>query len=185
MIKGFNEYVNESFNTKPLPYELNYTGGDSVYTFNARGVNYKAIIAEMTDDYSEDDWWGDETVYYDMQKVADKIIDAGDTKWLYDRSNSVCAFEFIDEDEVAAGRSGEAITGKGNAYEVLSTIMDIMKHSIKDRDIDILIFHANEPSRQRVYDSLVNRVIGKKMKCKSVIIHERGKRGIYALYKIK
>lgn len=56
------------------------------------------------------------------------------------------------------------LTGTGNAFLVLSTVVDILKEFVtKNKDaVYKIIFTAKEPSRQRVYDRMV-RILSKSL----------------------
>lgn len=77
--------------------------------------------------------------------VSVKFYDAGNL------DGSVVDVEF-DRD----GR--QAITGAGAAAEVLSSVYHIILNYLKRYPADYVLFSAREPSRQRLYRAMVNRL---------------------------
>lgn len=55
--------------------------------------------------------------------------------------------------------SGYGITGKGNAAVVFSTVLDIMDFFIRRVVATRLIFSAEEPSRKKLYASIIKRLL--------------------------
>lgn len=52
------------------------------------------------------------------------------------------------------------ITGTGNATEVFSVVVSIMRELLARKpDIDTLIFTANEPSRRSLYQRMIKRLM--------------------------
>ncbi len=57
--------------------------------------------------------------------------------------------------------SGYGITGKGkdNAAVVFSTVLDIMDFFIRRASVTRLVFSAEEPSRKKLYSSIIKRLL--------------------------
>lgn len=49
----------------------------------------------------------------------------------------------------------EEITGTGDEIEIFSTVLDIIKKSIKKHDPTLIAFGAHEKSRQSLYDKMI------------------------------
>ena len=73
--------------------------------------------------------------FYDASNLTDTIVDIE-----FDRDGS------------------QAITGGGSAAEVLSSVYHIIVEYLKQYPADYVLFSAREPSRQRLYKAMVNRL---------------------------
>ena len=49
-------------------------------------------------------------------------------------------------------------TGQGNAYKILSTVVELMKKFLQEKQPNIVVFSAEEPSKAAVYQSLINKM---------------------------
>ncbi len=80
----------------------------------------------------------------------------------YDSFGRVIHISFVPIDQqvvdVNFSRGGSYdITGRGQAGYVLATVVNAIKQYVKAHKPDLIIIGAKEPSRQRVYDSLIAR----------------------------
>ena len=78
-------------------------------------------------------------------QVSVKFYDASNL------TNSIVDIEF-DRD------GSQAITGAGSAAEVLSSVYHTIVEYLKQYPADYVLFSAREPSRQRLYRAMVNRL---------------------------
>ncbi len=100
----------------------------------------------------------------------DKRSDAWKAHFAADDGSAILVhFERTDVDERSRGvwqadfeRSGTddplGITGQGNASTILGTVGDIIKDFQRNVRAKALVFHADEPSRQRLYRRLVPKL---------------------------
>lgn len=73
--------------------------------------------------------------FYDAGNLVDTVVDVE-----FDRDGS------------------QAITGTGSAAEVLSSVYHIILDYLKQYPAEYVLFSAREPSRQRLYRAMVNRL---------------------------
>ena len=85
--------------------------------------------------------------------------DARQAKLLNEPRKAGIEFMLGDEGGVRKGESEKhAILNTGNAALVLSTVIDYVKYVIKQEDIDQIIFSAKEPSRKKLYWTILKRM---------------------------
>ena len=73
--------------------------------------------------------------FYDASNLTDSIVDIE-----FDRDGS------------------QAITGAGSAAEVLSSVYHVILEYLRQYPAEYVLFSAREPSRQRLYKAMVNRL---------------------------
>ena len=73
--------------------------------------------------------------FYDASNLTDTIVDVE-----FDRDGS------------------QAITGGGSAAEVLSSVYHVILEYLRQYPAEYVLFSAREPSRQRLYRAMVNRL---------------------------
>ena len=62
-----------------------------------------------------------------------------------------------DDDNKMHGRHSVRLNGAGNAVKVLSTVMEFVKHVIRNKSADNIVFSADTKKQQRMYLKLVER----------------------------
>jgi hypothetical protein len=67
------------------------------------------------------------------------------------------------------------ITGGGNALEIFGTVNDILKDFIKRKDPEHVFFTAKEPSRKKLYKTLVRKLAPKLNMRYDISINEKSK----------
>lgn len=72
----------------------------------------------------------------------------------YDHRNGTWIVEFSD----VGAKDAYAMTNRGDAAVILSTIITIIKKAVDRAPINILAFDAKEPSRRRLYAHIVKRL---------------------------
>jgi hypothetical protein len=66
-------------------------------------------------------------------------------------------FEFFNES--APSKSSSGITGTGDQHTVFATIVEVLRTLIKVYPIENISFTAKEPSRQKLYKTMVRKLL--------------------------
>jgi len=66
-------------------------------------------------------------------------------------------FEFFNES--AQSKSSSGITGTGDQHTVFATIVEVLRTLIKVYPIENISFTAKEPSRQKLYKTMVRKLL--------------------------
>lgn len=72
----------------------------------------------------------------------------------FDQTIKAWIVEFTD----SYARDPFAMTNRGDALAILSTVVTIIKEAIQKSGANVVMFEAKEPSRQKVYSHLVSRL---------------------------
>ena len=71
-----------------------------------------------------------------------------------DMTDSGIGFDFKNDSE----NGTEEITGTGDAVEIFSTVINILRKEINKRKPNLIGFGAHEKSRQKLYDRIIKRM---------------------------
>ncbi len=70
---------------------------------------------------------------------------------------AMCEDNEEDVEDKMHGRHNIRPNGSGNAIKVFSTVIEFMKHLVRNSDADNIVFSANSKKQQKMYLKLVDR----------------------------
>jgi hypothetical protein len=159
--------VNKATTSGYFSYLYQFSTGDELYKVSISCKEYP-IHRFLSDAWD----WSDksEQVELDIVKYAGKLkIDLG-------KKINVVDFMFVDSE-------GEiSINNSGNAPLVFSTVFKCIRDFVTEYSFDVLMFSANEPSRRKLYDTMV-RVLSKKYNFYNFAVETDGEKEYFVVNK--